>query len=150
MDKMMENKSTEKLLNRLNKIESESQLTKFINSSSPQENNYLLSEYILKIFKAKGYNKSTIIQNSDIYRTYGYEILNGKKSSSRDKLLQICIGNGFTLDEANRTLTIAKLGILYAKDHRDSILIYALNNNLSIIDINILLDQHNFKPLGES
>lgn len=147
---MMENKSTEKLLNRLNKIESESQLTKFINSSSPQENNYLLSEYILKICKAKGYNKSTIIQNSDIYRTYGYEILNGKKSPSRDKLLQICIGNGFTLDEANRTLTIAKLGILYAKYPRDSILIYALNNDLSIIDINILLDQHNFKPLGES
>lgn len=141
----MKNKSTEKLLNRLNKIENKSELNTYVNSSMETQNNYKLSEYILKTCKCKGYSKSSIIKNSNIYRTYGYEILNGKKMPARDKLLQICIGNNFTLDETNRTLTIAKLGILYAKDSRDSIIIYSINNKLNLITTNILLDEYNLE-----
>lgn len=145
----MKNKSTQELLDRLNKIENKSKLKSHIDSSNLEESNYKLSDYIVETCKSKGYNKSTIIKNAHLYRTYGYEILSEKKSPSRDKLLQICIGNKFTLDETNRTLTIGKLGILYSKDLRDSIIIYSLNNDLDLIDVNILLDEHNFKLLGE-
>lgn len=145
----MKDKSTEKLQNILNKIESKSELRKYIHSSNSQLINYELSEYILKICETKGYSKSEIIKNADIYRTYGYAILKGEKSPSRDKVLQICLGNKFNLDETNRTLTLAKLGILYAKDPRDSIIIYALNNKLNIINTNIILNDHGFKFLGE-
>lgn len=145
----MKNKSTEELLDRLNKIESKSKLKSYIDSSNLEETNYKLSDYIVKTCKSKGYNKSKAIKNADLYRTYGYEILSGKKSPSRDKLVQICIGNKFTLDETNRTLTIGKLGILYSRDLRDSIIIYALNNGLDLIDVNIILDEHNFKFLGQ-
>ena len=80
----MRNKSTEKLLNRLKKIKNKSELNKYVDSSNHKEDNYKLSEYILELCKDKGYSKSDIIKNSDIYRSYGYEILNGKKSPSRD------------------------------------------------------------------
>lgn len=143
----MRNKSTEKLLNRLKNIKNKSELNKYVDSSNHKEDNYKLSEYILELCKDKGYSKSDIIKNSDIYRSYGYEILNGKKSPSRDKLLQICIGNKFTLDQTNRALTLGKLGVLYPKDPRDSIMIYSINNKLNLIDTNIILNEHDFQAL---
>ena len=44
-----------------------------------------------------------------------------------------------TLQERNRLLTIAKAGILYSKNRRDAILIFGLERELSLIDINELL-----------
>lgn len=145
----MKDKSTEKLLNILNKAKNKSSLDKYISSNS-EHDTYELSEYILEISTSKGYSKSDIIRNSEIYRSYGYQILNGKKSPSRDNVLKICIGNKFNLEQTNRTLTLAKLGVLYAKDPRDSIFIYALNNKLNIINVNIILSDHNFKLLGDN
>lgn len=143
----MKNNKTEKLLDILNNIKDKSKLNTYINFSVSKENSLRLSEYILGVAGHKGFNKSDIIKNSDIYRTYGYEILNGKKFPSRDKLIQICVGNRFTLEETNRSLTLSKLGILYVKDARDSIIFFAINNKLGLIDTNILLAEHNLKPL---
>lgn len=147
MGDFMSNVETEKLLNILNTIDNESTLKEYINASTHEDNSLNLSEYIMKICKDKAPKKSDIIKNADIYRTYGYEILSGKKLPSRDKLLKLSIGNEFTLKQCNRCLTLAKLGILYAKNPRDSIIIFSLNNTLSLIDTNILLDQHSFQAL---
>lgn len=143
----MKNKETEKLLDILNNIKDESKLKKYINSSAHEKNSLTLSEYILKICKNKGFKKSDIIKNADIYRTYGYEILSGKKLPSRDKLIKFGLGNGFSLKETNRSLTLGKLGILYAKNPRDSIIIFSINNKLSIVDVNIILYENNFEAL---
>lgn len=147
MGDFVKNKQTEKLLNRLNNIKNKNELNQYIKSSKSKENSLELSEYILESCNAKGFKKNHIIKNANIYRTYGYEILSGKKLPSRDKLLQICIGNNFSLEEANRSLTLGKLGILYAKNPRDSIIIYALNNKLNLIATNILLEEHSLKIL---
>lgn len=147
MGDLVKNKQTERLLNRLNNIKNKNDLNQYIKSSKSKENSLKLSEYILELCHTKGFKKNHIIKNSNIYRTYGYEILSGKKLPSRDKLLQICIGNDFTLEETNRSLTLGKLGILYAKNPRDSIIIYALNNKLNLIATNILLEEHNLKIL---
>lgn len=148
MGDRMKNKSTEKLLNRLKGIRNREELEEYIDSSSSIASNYKLTEYILDICEKKGLGKSDIIKNADIHRTYGYQILNGKRGPSRDKLLQLCIGNRFNLEETNRALTLAKLGVLYAKDPRDSIVIFILNNNLGLIDGNILLNENGFKPFS--
>lgn len=143
----MKNKETEQLLNMLNKINDKSKLNKYIYSSTEEEENLSLDEYITRICKSKGLSKSDIIKNADLYRTYGYEILSGKKNPSRDKLLQICIGNDFSLEQANRSLTLAKLGVLYAKNPKDSIVIFALNNSLSLMDTNLILHDHDLDIL---
>lgn len=143
----MNNKKTDNLLSILKNINSKSNLDKYVNFLESKEDNLNLSEYILNISTEKGLKKIDIINNANIYRTYGYEILNGKKLPSRNKLLQICLGNKFSLSQTNKCLTLAKLGILYAKDPRDSIIIYTLNNRLNLIDTNIILDDHDFEPL---
>jgi len=143
----MKNRPTEKLLEMLTKIKDEKELKRYIKTSSSEKESLKLSKYILEVCNKKDIKKSEIIRNADIYRTYGYEILNGSKLPSRDKLLRICIGNKFSLKETNRCLTLAKHGILYAKNPRDSIIIFAINNKLSLIETDILLDDHGLKVL---
>lgn len=146
---IMKKDKTGELLDILKKTKGKSDLSKYIDSRNLDKENIELSSYILKVCENRGYFKSDIIRNADIHRTYGYQILNGQKSPSRDKLLQICIGNKFSLEETNRTLTMANLGILYAKDARDSILIYSLVNKLNLMDTNTILDDHGFEVLGK-
>ncbi|HLR20701.1 MAG TPA: hypothetical protein VK087_01715 [Tissierellaceae bacterium] len=145
----MENRSTEDLSNILNNIKNKSELQDYIDSSKSIYKNHKLTEYILKICESKGYNKSNIIRNADINRTYGYQILNGSRAPSRDKILQICIGNKFNVDETNRTLTLGKLGILYPKSPRDSAILFALKHKLNLINTNLLLEENNLTPIGD-
>mgnify|MGYP000906295758 CR=1 FL=1 len=143
----MKNRQTGDLLNRLNNIKKLSELNGYIDNVKQDGSDNKVSEYILEVCASKDLTKSEIINNANIYRTYGYEILSGKKMPSRDKLLQICIANGFDLEQTNRALTLGKLGILYAKDPRDSIIIYAINNGLDLISTNIILDEYSLQIL---
>ena len=68
-------------------------------------------------------------------------------SIGREKLIAICIGIGLNLTETQRVLTIGKQKILYAKDARDSIIIFSINNNYSIMETNELLFEENFEPI---
>lgn len=143
----MKNK-TEELLNRLMNIRKKSDLKSYVESDSLSTDTKQLHDYMLSICEEKGDSKGDIIKNADLNRTYGYQILNGFKKPSRDKIIQISVGNKFTLKQANKALTIANLGILYAKDPRDSIIIYSLNNCLSLIETNIILHEHGYESLG--
>lgn len=145
----MKRNKTEELLNILKNIRKMSELKKYIDDHAIERDKNRLSDYILRICEEKGYSKSDIIRNADIHRTYGYQILSGIKRPSRNKLLQISIGNKLTREETNKALTIANLGILYAKDPRDSIIIYALNNGLNLVDANIILYEQGYDLLGD-
>lgn len=145
----MKKNKTEELLKRLKNIRNKADLKSYIDTHTIETSDKQLADYILEICNNKGYKKSDIIRNSDINRTYGYQILSGFKSPSRDKLLQICVGNNFTREHTNKALTIANFGMLYAKNPRDSIIIYSLNNNLNLIETNIILHEHGYRSLGE-
>lgn len=138
---------TEELLNKLKSIKNRSDLKNYIDIHGIESNTNHLLDYILKICSDKGYKKSDIIRNANLNRTYGYQILSGLKTPSRDKILQICIGNQFTRTQTNKALTISNWGILYAKSPKDSIIIYSLNKSLNLIETNIILDEHGYEPL---
>lgn len=145
----MKNLETIKLMSLLNNIDDESNLDDFISNTLDNSRNIKLCEYFEKIFKEKGMSKSAVIKNADLDRTYAYEILRGDKKPSRDKILQLCIGSNFTLDETNKALKIGNCGELYPKITRDSVIIFGLNKNLNILRINDLLFSYNLTLLGE-
>lgn len=144
----MKKNITEELLKRLGKIRNKSDLKVYIDNHGLESNDKQVADYILEICSQKDYKKSDIIKNSDIDRTYGYQILSGFKRPSRDKLLQLCLGNKFSKEETNKALTIANWGILYAKNPRDSIIIYGFNNSLNLVDTNLILHEHGYDSLG--
>lgn len=93
-----------------------------------------LSEHLCELLIEKKLKKSEI--SSD----YAYQIFSGTKSSpNRDKLISIAIGMGLSVDETSGLLKLAGLMPLYAKNLRDSIIIFGINNSRSVCEINEML-----------
>ncbi len=87
------------------------------------------------------------INNAELDRAYGYQIFNGTRKPSRDKLIQIAVGMHLSLDDCNYLLKCGQKLPLYAKSQRDAIIIYALAHSMSIMELNALLDDNEQQPL---
>ena len=77
-------------------------------------------DYINEILLEKDLEKSDIIRDAQIPRTYAYQIFQGSKQAGRDKILQLAIAMKLNLEETNRLLTVAHHNHLYAKQQRDA------------------------------
>lgn len=138
---------TMNLLNTLNSIDSTKELHDFLDTID--DNNINFVTYFNDLCNKKNLKKSDLIFRSNINRTYGYQILSGDKKPSRDKIIQLCISANLTLKETNKCLILGNVNELYVKNPRDSILIFSINKNLSLFDINELLYDYNLPLLGE-
>lgn len=107
-----------------------------------------LSKYLSKIMHSKQLIGSDIVLRSGLDRGYVYEILSGKKTPSRDKVLAICFAVPLSADEAQQLLKSTGYPSLYARIERDSIILFALEHSLSLTDANELLYEMNY-PLLE-
>lgn len=105
-------------------------------------------DYINQLMLEKNIEKSAIIRDSLIPRTYAYQIFQGSKQAGRDKVLQLAFAMKLDLDETNRLLTIAQHNHLYAKQQRDALVIFGISNQYSLMEINELLDEFHHELLG--
>lgn len=140
-------KSTDELLNIL---KSKSSIDEYLKENTEQfsSQTHTLAEMLEQILKENNVSKSQARDNSGLSPTYFYELLRGAKTDpSRDKLIMFCIGIKADCEQTKRVLGKLKLAPLYSKDPRDSIIMFGLIHKLSVIDINILLDEHNFQIL---
>ena len=58
-----------------------------------------------------------------------------------------CLGLTLTVDESKQLLKKSGYAPLYARDTRDSIIIFCLENHISIVNTNIKLGEYNLEPL---
>lgn len=146
----MNKDKTIELMSILNDIEDENYLDEFIKSAINNFSDLGLPKFFEDICSTKNIKKSVLIKNSDIDRTYGYQILSGAKKPSRDNILKLCISANLNLDESNKALKLGNVGELYPKNPRDSIIIFGINKNLDLLKIDDLLYNRGFDILGES
>ena len=106
-------------------------------------------DYINELMRTKNLEKSDIIRDAQIPRTYAYQIFQGSKQAGRDKILQLAIAMKLTLEETNRLLTVAHHSHLYAKQQRDAILIFGISKQYALMEINELLDEFHHELLGD-
>ena len=107
-----------------------------------------ISDFLNELIEKKGLNKARVIDKSNIQKTYAYEVINGRKGNpSRDIMLRLAFAMGLDLEETQTLLKHSRMPQLYARNSRDSIIIYAINNKKSLIDCNVLLDEMKEKPL---
>lgn len=135
------------LMNRLTSTESAEDLDRYleeIRDKYPKD----FSSYIKAILAEKGLTIADMQKKSGIDRTYIYQIMDGSKHPGRDKIIAIAIASNMNLTECQRALEIAQEGILYAKSRRDSLIIYAINKRMSIMELNGLLEQYSLAPLA--
>lgn len=109
--------------------------------------NQTLSQYLCNMLAEKGLSKASVIKKSEINEIYGYQILSGKRTPSRNKLICICICADFSLDETNETLKIAGFSPLFPKTKRDSIILFGIQNKYPIWKINESLFDHQLETL---
>ena len=98
-----------------------------------------LHEVLTLLLEEKQLEKAAVIKDSGLDRHYGYQIFSGTKNPSKDKLLAIAIGMKLSYEETQNLLKVANLPELYAKRHRDSMIIFSLHNQMGILETNELL-----------
>ncbi len=87
-------------------------------------------------------------RKSCVARTYIYQIMDGTRNPGRDKALSIALALELPIDDTNRLLKLSSNAILYPKNRRDAIIIYCLNNKLSVGECNRLLVKYEEAELG--
>jgi hypothetical protein len=107
------------------------------------------SEHLSIICAEKETVPERVIKKSDIERTYGHQIFNGRKKPSRDKVIQLAFGFGMSFDETQRLLTLARKSTLHPKVKRDAVIIYALERDFGIKAVNDTLFELSIPLLGD-
>ena len=137
-------KSTDDLMNSLKKAPS---VEDYFDENDDEIFFGSLSEMIDYFRTRKGLEKADVWHDSGLTKDYAYEIMSGKstKNISRDKVIMICFGLKLTVDEAQQLLKKSGYAPLYARDTRDSIIIYSLEHNISIVNTDIKLSEYNLE-----
>lgn len=105
---------------------------------------------LLDFYRArKGVSKADVARDSNIKREYCYELLRGDsgKKPSRDKVIMLCFGLKLSVDECQQVLKKCGYAPLYARDTRDSIIIFSVENRISVVKTNIKLAEYGLEPL---
>ena len=137
---------TSELLNRLIKTTS---IDRFIERYSENMDETPFHEHITRLCTDRDEIPAHIIEKSGIERTFGHQIFNGRKNPSRDKVIQLAFGFEMDYKETQELLRAARKSILYPKIKRDVVIIYALENKLSVIDVQATLSELSLPLIGE-
>lgn len=140
----MEKKTTQELIN---EIKSSNSIYTYLDENKAQLFDLDFKSYLNQLLKQKNCPKAYAIKHSGLSETYAYQIFAGKKAPSRDKVLALCFGMKLTISEAQHLLNKAGVSELYPRDQRDSVVLFALKKELSIIECNELLYELGCNPL---
>ena len=88
------------------------------------------------------------IERSQIERTYGHQLFNGTRRPSRDKVLQLALGLGLSVDETQRLLRAAGKSPLYPRLKRDAVILYGIGKKLPILTVQENLTKYGLTLLG--
>lgn len=107
-----------------------------------------ISVYLTDLITEKEMEKSRLIRLSGLDRGYVYDILAGKKHPSRDKVLALCFALSLSVDETQQLLKSTGYAPLYVRMERDSIILFGLENGVSLMETNELLFEMNYGILA--
>ena len=79
-----------------------------------------------------GMSKCNIINKADFNYCYFYDIVNGRKIASRDKVIRLILSMRLTTDDCQEALRISGRSALYPKVQRDALLIYGIENRYTV------------------
>ncbi len=102
-----------------------------------------LEEFFDYQLKTKNLKSGKVFEAAMIERHFGHQIITGMRGATRDKIIQICFGLKLNLSEAQQFIKISGNRELYARDHRDLVIIYAIKDGKSLIETNLELEKRN-------
>ena len=107
-----------------------------------------LSALLAQLLESKGLKKAQVIKNAELSEVYGYQIFSGIRVPERKKLLCLAVGMELNIEETQQLLKCAGYSQLYVKLPFDSIVLYGLCKEFSVVQINELLYEYELETLG--
>lgn len=135
----MPKKTTTNLENELKSCDT---LENFLKVNRDELSTASLAEQIQTLIASKGLTRSDVVKSSNLNEVYAYQIISGARRPSRDKLLCLCIAMKATLDETRELLIHGGFAPLYVRNQRDSIIIFAISHEETILQLNNNLYDH--------
>ena len=122
-------------------MDSQDDVSDLIRTNSNKNGSF--REFYVKFISEKNIDIPEILKRSCVSRNYIYNILNGDREPSRDKILALCIAAGMDFAKTNRALELAGKRRIYPKDERDARIAIMINQGVqNVTDVNIMLDSY--------
>ena len=88
------------------------------------------------LLRKKKLSKSALAARSGMSEVYLYQILSGRRSPSRDRMICLCIGLGCSLEETQGLLRQNGFAVLYPKVRRDAVIMFAIREQWDVHRLN--------------
>lgn len=108
-----------------------------------------LPEYLNALCREKRMIRAEVVRRAGIDRSFGFQIFQGVKNPSRDKIIQLAVGFGLGYEEAQALIKTAQKPALYPRIKRDAAIIYCLIRHLSFTDTQAVLSGMDIAVLGK-
>ncbi len=135
----MPKKSTSNLENELKSCAT---LEDFLSQNQSELSNAPLAEHIQNMIASKSMSRADVVKACNLNEIYAYQIISGARRPSRDKLLCLCIAMKASLEETQELLYHGGFAPLYVRSQRDSIIIFGISHNETILEVNGNLYDH--------
>ncbi len=139
-------KSTTDLLNELS--DSKCDIHKYITENKGTMIKNDINEFWERVIAESGMSKSNIINKSDFSYRYFYDVINGRKIPSRDKIVRLMMTMKSGVEFCQEALRLSDKCALYPKIQRDSIIIFALQNEFALDELQELLTQYDEETIS--
>ena len=106
-----------------------------------------LGEYLMQLLRQKNLKRAQVVEDSGVDKAYVYQIFNGDKKPSRDKLIVIAFGMGLNEEETQRVLKLAGHSELYPRLARDALILFFIQRGKDIWETDDALDRNGFATL---
>ncbi len=137
-------KTTTQLLSQISQAKS---LQEFQRHNSQELTYPPVLDYYLSLFpKHNIKNKAQAISLSENTSTYVYSVFRGERPLNRNLCLCLALAIGCSITETQTLLKYGGFAQLYPRNPRDLLIIFALNNGYSVVQLEELLSE-NKQPL---
>ena len=136
----MNTKSTEELMNVLINTDNTTTLETVLIETEDAKASF--SEMVNRMLTEQNMTPADLQRKSGIARTYIYQILDGTRNPGRDKVIAVALALKADIDVTQRMLKVTGNAVLYPKDKRDAVIIFAVNKKMTVIDVNNLLESN--------
>ena len=141
----MELKSTDELSH---EIKAARNIEDYLNKNKEHMIMTDLSEHLNMLLSLKKLTKADVVRASLLDRTYVYKIFAGEKNPTRDKLIALAFGLHLSDLETQKMLKLSGNRELYARDERDALILFSLQRNKTVFEVNELLIDHELAILS--
>ncbi len=129
------------------KLNEDISFTEFFEDNAKNFLDVPLCIYLKALIEERGFTKAGVIRGSGINRRFFFDILAGKRNPTRNYVLRILIALQIPLKDVQWLLRATGYAQLYARDRRDSLIIYCINHKINVNECNTMLKKINLDEI---